>query len=61
MITCILSVGASAQGGGGGDSSIKMPECVCSESENLPILKDGLGKKKDASAYINFVYIKTYN
>ena len=32
-------------GGGGGDSSIKMPRCVCWGSENVPILKDALGKK----------------
>ena len=30
----------------GGDSIIKMPEYVCWESENVPILKDALGKKK---------------
>ena len=27
-------------GGGGGDSNIKMPGCVCWGSENVPILKD---------------------
>ena len=27
----------------GGDSSIKMPECVCWGFENEPILKDALG------------------
>ena len=32
-------------GGGGVDSSIKMPGCVCWVSENVPILKDPLGKK----------------
>ena len=32
--------------GGGGDSCIKMPGCVCRGSENVPILKDALGKKK---------------
>ena len=31
--------------GGGGDSSIKMPGCVCWGSENVPILKDALGNK----------------
>ena len=29
----------------GGDSSIKMPGCVCWGSANIPILKDALGKK----------------
>ena len=28
----------------GGDSSIKMPGCVCLGSENVPILKDALEK-----------------
>ena len=43
-------------GGGGGNSSIKMPGCVCWGSENVPILKDALGRKnipilKGSSAY----------
>ena len=29
----------------GGDSSIKMPRCVCWGSENVPVLKDALSKK----------------
>ena len=33
-------------GGGGGDSSIEMPRCVCLGSENVPILKDALSKKR---------------
>ena len=33
-------------GGGGDDSSIEMPGCVCWGSENAPILKDASGKKK---------------
>ena len=32
--------------GAGGDSSIKMLRCVCWGFENVPILKDALGKKK---------------
>ena len=42
----------------GGDSSIKMPGCVCWGSENVPILKDALGIKKkknilkSSSAYL---------
>ena len=31
-------------GRGGDDSSIKMTECVCWGSENVPILKDALGE-----------------
>ena len=27
-------------GGGGGDSNMKMPGCVCQESENAPVLND---------------------
>ena len=30
----------------GGDSSMEMPGCVCWGSENVPILKDALDKKK---------------
>ena len=30
----------SRGGGGGGDSNMKMPGCVCQESENVPILND---------------------
>ena len=26
--------------GGGGDSNMKMPGCVCQESENVPIVND---------------------
>ena len=26
--------------GGGGDSNMKMPRCVCQESDNVPILND---------------------
>ena len=31
--------------GGGVDLNIKIPGCVCWGSENVPILKDALGKK----------------
>ena len=31
--------------GGGGDSNIKMPGCVCLVSENRPILNDTLSCK----------------
>ena len=30
--------------GRGGHLSIKMPGCMCCGSENVPILKDALGK-----------------
>ena len=28
----------------GGDSNMKMPGCVCQESENIPILNDTLSR-----------------
>ena len=31
-------------GGGGGNSNMKMPGCVCQESENIPILNDILSQ-----------------
>ena len=45
------------RGGGGGGSSIKMPGFVYWGSENVPILKDVLGKNyiailKGSSAYV---------
>ena len=36
-------------GWGGGDSSVEMPGCVCLGSENVPIMKDALGKKNIAT------------
>ena len=30
--------------GGGGDSNMKMPGCVCQESENIAILNDTFGR-----------------
>ena len=42
----LLIVSLFPRGGrGGADSSMKMPRCVCWWSENIPILKDVLGKK----------------
>ena len=40
-----IAVPTRGEGGGGGDSSIKMPRCVCWGSKDVPILKDALGKK----------------
>ena len=33
-------------GGGGGGLQYEMPRCVCWGSENVPIMKDVLGKNK---------------
>ena len=39
------SSGVTPRGGGGG-LLYEMPGCVCWESENVPIMKDALGKKQ---------------
>ena len=44
---CMSCYIGSYPGGGGGHSSIKIPGCVCWGSENVPILKDTLGTKKN--------------
>ena len=53
IMECVYSNGTrrgieeNTRGGGGVDLSIKMPGCVCWGSENVPILRDSLGKKKN--------------